>query len=96
MLENHLSKNQIRNYNYNISNIIVNNNCEHQINKNISRIFVTRFGSWIFEYNDIIKHNISPMDLNINDTFSNHILFKKYEEEGYSNSINLTVFMGRG
>ena len=88
MLENHLSKNQIRNYNYNISNIIVNNNCEHQINKNISRIFVTRFGSWIFEYNDIIKHNISPMDLNINDTFSNHILFKKYEEEGYSNSIN--------
>ena len=88
MLENHLSKNQIRNYNYNISNIIVNNNCEHQINKNISRIFVTRFGSWIFEYNDIIKHNISPTDLNINDTFSNHILFKKYEEEGYSNSIN--------
>ena len=88
LLENHLSKNQIRTSNFNISNLIVNKNCEHQINKNISRIFVTRFGSWIFEYNDIIKHNISPMNLNINDTFSNHILFKKYEEEGYSNSIN--------
>ena len=88
MLENHLSKNQRRDFNFNISNIIVNQNCEHQINKNISRIFITRYGSWIFEYNDIIKHYISPMNLNTNDSFSNNILFKKYEDEAYSNSIN--------
>ena len=91
MLENHLSRNQTRNYEYNISNIVVKNNCEHQINKDISRIFVTRFGSWLFDYNDIIKHYITPMNFNINDfdfSFSQNILFKKYEEEGYSNSTN--------
>ena len=88
MLENHLSTNQKRNYIYNISDIC-NGNCEHQINKDISRIFVTRFGSWIFEYNDIIKHYISPMNLNINNSFLKNILFKKYEDEGYSNSANI-------
>ena len=88
MLENNLSRNQTRDFKFNISNIIVNQNCGHQINKNISRIFITRFGSWIFEYNDIIKHYISPMNLNIYDSFSNNILFNKYEEEAYSNSIN--------
>ena len=89
MLENHLSRNQKRNYDFNISNIIVNNNCEHQINRDICRIFVTRFGSWKFEYNDIIKHYITPMNYNINDdSFSKNILFKQYEEEGYSNCTN--------
>ena len=88
MLENHLSRNQKRNFNYNISNLIANHNCEHQINKNISRIFITRFGSWVFEYNDIIKHYISPMYLNVNDSFSKNILFTKYEEEAYSNCMD--------
>ena len=91
MLENHLSRNQTRNYEYNISNIIVNNNCEHQVNKDICRIFVTRFGSWKLEYNDIIKHYITPMNFNINDydnSFSQNIMFKQYEEEGFSNCAN--------
>ncbi len=95
MLENHLSKNQLRNFDFNISNLIENKNCEHQINKNISRIFVTRFGSWIFEFNDIVKHYISPMYLNINDSFSKNIFFKQYEDEGYSNSINSLTLITR-
>ena len=89
MLENHFTRNQKRNFKYNISDIVINAQCNHYINKDISRIFVTRYGSWIFEYNDIIKHYISPMNLNIN-YFSNGIeLFKKYEDEGYTNSINI-------
>ena len=92
MLENHFSKNQKRNFKYNISKIISNKKCEHLINKDISRIFITRFGSWIFEYNDIIKHYISPMNLEIND-LSKKELFKKYSEEGYSNSINIITLI---
>ena len=88
MLENHLSTNQLRNFDYNISNIIINKNCEHQINKNISRIFVTRYGSWVYEYNYIIKHYISPMNLNINEPFNKNLLFQKYKDEGYSNSVD--------
>ena len=89
MLENHFKRNQIRNYKYNISDIIVNAKCNHYINKDISRIFVTRYGSWIFEYNDIIKHYISPMNININYFFNGIELFKKYEDEGYTNCINI-------
>ena len=89
MLENHLSKNQKRNFDYNISNIVSNKKCEHQVNQDISRIFITRFGSWIFECNDIIKHYISPLNLDIINSFSkNKIEFKEYEHSGYSNSKN--------
>ena len=88
MLENHLSKNQLRNFHFNISDFIINKECKHQINKDISRIFVTRFGSWIFEYNDILKHTISPLNINNNDSFTKNLLFQKYAEEGYSNCIN--------
>ena len=89
MLENHLSINQKRNFDYNISNIVSNKKCEHQVNQDISRIFITRFGSWIFECNDIIKHYISPLNLDINNSFSkNKLEFKEYEHNGYSNSIN--------
>ena len=92
MLENHYSKNQKRNFKYNISKIISNKKCEHLINKDISRIFITRFGSWIFEYNEIIKHYISPMNLEIND-LSKKVLFNKYSNEGYSNSINIITLI---
>ena len=88
MLENHFSRNQIRDFNYNISNLIVNPKCNHFINKDISRIFVTKYGSWIFEYNDIIKHYISPMNINIIDSISYNNLFLKYEEEAYLNSLD--------
>ena len=89
MLENHLSLNQKRSFDYNISNIVSNKKCEHQVNQDISRIFITRFGSWIFECNDIIKHYISPLNLNINNSFSkNKLEFKDYEHSGYSNSMN--------
>ena len=85
MLENHLSKNQHRNFKFNISNLIANNDCQHIINKEISRIFVTRFGSYVFEYNEIVKHYISPLNINTNDSFSKNFLFQKYEDEGYAN-----------
>ena len=88
MLENHFSRNQIRDFNYNISDIIVNKKCNHYINKDISRIFVTRYGSWIFEYDDIIKHYISPMNLNIDYSFNKNNLFKIYENLGYYNCTN--------
>ena len=87
MLENHSSKNQQRQFEYNINsnNKII---CNHYINKDISRIFVTRFGSWIFEYNDIKKHYISPMDLNISDSPFKTFIFNNYQRDGYSNSAN--------
>ena len=89
MLENHLSMNQKRNFDYNISNIVSNKKCDHQVNQDISRIFITRFGSWIFECNDIIKHYISPLNIDINNSFSkNKLEFKEYEHNGYSNSMN--------
>ena len=87
MLENHLSKNQQRQFEYNInSNIKII--CNHYINKDISRIFVTEFGSWLFEYNDIKKHYISPMDLNISDSPFKIFIFNNYQRDGYSNSTN--------
>jgi len=87
MLENHSSKNQQRQFEYNINsnNKII---CNHYINKDISRIFVTKFGSWIFEYNDIKKHYISPMDLNISDSPFKTFIFNNYQRDGYSNSTN--------
>ena len=102
MLENHLSKNKIRRYEYNTSEIINNRRkygkkkneeekiipCNHKINKDISRIFVTRFGSWVFEYNDIKIHYLTPLNLNINNSITKTIYFKKYNDEGYSNSRN--------
>ena len=88
MLENHFSKNQIRDFKINTSDIIVNIKCDHLINKDISRIFVTKYGSWIFEYNSIIKYDISPMDINIIDYESNKKVFLKYQEESYINCID--------
>ena len=89
MLENNFSRNQIRDFDFNISNLIINKNCHHFINKDISRIFVTKFGTWIFEYNNITKYYIIPMNLYINDSFINYNIFKKYQEESYSNSIHM-------
>ena len=91
ILENHLSKNQTRNFCYNIKNLCSNPNCKHIINKEISRIFITRFGSWKFEYSDIMKYYIMPNNLNYSckeSSFSQK-LFKKYLEEGYNNSMKI-------
>ena len=91
ILENHLSKNQKRSFNYNIKNLCSNPKCEHIIHKDISRIFITQFGSWKFEYNDITKYYIMPNNLNYKKkgpSFS-ETLFKKYFEEGYNNSIKV-------
>ena len=88
MLENHSSKNQKRQFEYNINRGNNKTICNHFINKDISRIFVTRFGSWLFEYNDIKKHYISPMDLNISESPFKIFIFNNYQRDGYSNSTN--------
>ena len=53
LVENLNIENITRDYNYNIRNIINSNKCNHNINKDISRIFVTNYGSWLFEYNNL-------------------------------------------
>ena len=96
ILENTSLENNYREYNYNIANITDNNNkCKHYINKNISRIFVTNLGSWIFEYSDISKYFISPLKINNqlnniekdNKNLNNYIeLIEQYINEGNKNS----------
>ena len=67
LLENLNMKNNNRKYNYNIKEIIFEKNkeCNHIINKNISRIFITEHGSCVFDYNKIIKYYIDPININI-------------------------------
>ena len=64
LLENINIKNNVREYNYNIKYLAKNKECNHFINKDISRIFITRSGSWLFEYYNISKYLISPLKLN--------------------------------
>ena len=64
LLENISNENDIKEYDYNIKYLTNNNKCNHIINKDVSRIFVTKLGSWLFDYNNIIKYFISPLKLN--------------------------------
>ena len=64
LFENLNNENNIREYDYNIKNLINHNKCKHYINKDISRIFVTQYGSWLFEYDSISKYYISPLNIN--------------------------------
>jgi len=95
ILENTSLENIYREYNYNITNKIYNNKCKHYINKNISRIFVTNLGSWVFEYSDISKYFISPLKINCelnniekdNKNLNNYLeLIEQYINEGNKNS----------
>jgi len=66
--ENLNMRNNYREYKYNIKKIIDNNNsnkCNHLINKNISRIFITELGSCVFNYSNLIKYYIDPININI-------------------------------
>ena len=66
ILENINMKNNFRNYKYNIKDISENNKiCNHLINKNISRIFVTEFGSCVLDYNSLTKYFIDPININV-------------------------------
>ena len=57
--------NNYREYKYNIKNIIENKNrCNHIINKNISRIFITDRGSCVFDYSYLIKYFLDPTNIN--------------------------------
>ena len=64
--ENINMQNINREYEYNIKKMTGNNNmCKHLINKNISRIFISELGSCVFDYSNIIKYYIDPMNINI-------------------------------
>ena len=66
LLENLNMKNNNREYNYNIKEITDKKNiCNHIINKNISRIFITEHGSCVFDYKKIIKYFIDPININV-------------------------------
>ena len=64
LLENTNMENNHREYNYNIKYLTNNKKCNHLINKDISRIFITRSRSWLFEYHNTCKYLISPLKLN--------------------------------
>ena len=92
-IENLNIENNDREYDYNIKNLINPNKCNHFINKDISRIFITKYGSWLFEYNSIKKYFISPLDINskINDKENDKInedssdLLEEYRNEANIN-----------
>ena len=67
LLENLNMKNTNREYNYNIKEIISENKkiCNHLINKNISRIFITEHGACVFDYRGITKYFIDPININV-------------------------------
>ena len=72
--ENLNMQNNYREYKYNIQKIIKNNNkCNHLINKNISRIFITELGSCVFDYTNIIKYFIDPTNINIESETNSNI-----------------------
>ena len=83
LLENINVENNFRDYSYNINNLSNHNKCTHFINKDVSRIFVTKYGSWLFEYNNISKYFFSP--LNINNKIGN--INVKGENIGNSNNL---------
>ena len=70
--ENLNMKNNNREYNFNIKEIVSQkeNICEHLINKAISRILITEHGSCVFEYNKLTKYFIDPININV-ETESN-------------------------
>ena len=74
--ENLHMTNNYREYKYNIKSIIENNNnnkCNHLINKNISRIFITELGSCVFDYSNIIKYFIDPININIESESNSNV-----------------------
>ena len=66
-LENINIQNFNREYDFNIKELIPKKNCQHLINKNISRIFLTELGSCVIEYSPIIKYFIDPININIEE-----------------------------
>ena len=95
LLENINIENYNREYDYNIKNMTFHKSCKHFINKDISRIFITKYGSWLFEYNNISKYFIYPLDINlkINDIDKNNKnsnnsndLIEEYINEANNNS----------
>ena len=87
-LENLNIENNIREYDYNIKNLINHNKCNHYINKDISRIFISKYGTWLFEYNSIYKYFISPLDINSDKTNKNSLGNNNFIEE-YRNEANI-------
>ena len=92
LLENINIENNAREYDYNIKNMTIHKSCRHFINKDISRIFITKYGSWLFEYNYISKFFIYPLDINlkINDVDNNNKKNNNYNDliEEYINEAN--------
>ena len=66
-LENINIQNFNREYDFNIKELTPKKNCQHLINKNISRIFLTELGSCVIEYSPIIKYFIDPININIEE-----------------------------
>ena len=93
-LENLKIENNFRDYDYNIKNIMGHNICNHYINKDISRIFVSNYGCWVFEYDSLSKYFISPLNINnkINiienngNKLDNNNLIEQYMNEANNNS----------
>ena len=91
-LKNHYNFNQTRNYNFNIKNLLPKINCRHYVNKNIYRVFVTRYGSFQFEYSKNIKYLIPNININIS-LLIEHSITNKYLEDGKSNTNKILAML---
>ena len=91
IFKNHSTVNFCDRKQYNIKNFFENNNCHHNIYSDITRIFVTKFGSWQFEYESIPRYFIIPMNLNtlIINSFSESNLLQKYITQAYETSTRI-------
>ena len=95
IFKNHSTVNFCERKQYNIKKFFENNNCHHNIYSDIIRIFVTKFGSWQFEYESIPSYFIIPNNLNslIINSFSESNLLEKYISQAYETSTRLiTLF----
>ena len=92
MLENHLMSNFNKRKSFNIFELIKDKseNCEHFMNKEIKRIFVTKFGAFQFEYDYVNKYFLLPMNLNSLSDSNQENVKLKYKKIAFEKSVKVT------
>ena len=92
MFRHHYCMNNSERSEYNIKSLC-NDKCQHFIHKDIDRIFVTKYGSWKFEYEDLIKYIIVPMNMNNSNLVSYEKIKNDYLIEACDYSIEITSML---
>ena len=91
IFKNHITINFSEREKFNIKETFQIGDCRHLIYTDIKRVFVTKFGSWQFEYETIPKYFIIPMNLNslVNNSFSEENLLDKYITHAFDTSTGI-------